>query len=152
MAFQDVPIRENGDDITEAWSNTLRVEGIALETKVNTWLGGGGIVEAQLALANNQAATNITGLVLDKTLYKSALVFFQARRKTDAGEAVFVGRMALMYRDFTNAWDLAVDGLGDELGVTFSITGAGQVQYATDNMAGAGYSGKIVFKAVSFNI
>lgn len=102
----------------------------------------------EATIANNQvAAADITGLVLDSTLYKSVKVYFELHRKTDADERLANGFLTALKKDGA-AWDITTGGSydGDATGVTFSILPSGQVQYTSNNMAGANYSGTIVFR------
>lgn len=49
-------------------------------------------------------------------------------------------------------WAVTVQTIaGIDSGVTFDINSSGQVTYISDNMAGTGYVGQIVFKAKVFN-
>lgn len=102
----------------------------------------------EATIANNQvAAADVTGLVLDSTQYRSVKVYFEIHRKTDSNEALANGFLTAISRD-SGGWDITTGGSydGDATGVSFSITPAGQVQYTSDNMAGANYSGTITFR------
>lgn len=114
-------------------------------------MGASRVGEQSLVIANAQVVSlDITGLVFDKTVCKAAYVFMNVRRKTDSGGVFAVGRLLVIYRDDTASWDLVPELSGDAHGVVFNVTAAGQVQYQSDNMAGAGYTGKMVYKAFSF--
>lgn len=111
------------------------------------------IPETTFTIANNQAsAASVTGLDLDESIYKSYIIFAEVRRKTDSSEVVSVGQIMAFYYDSTSSWlENIIDQLsGDDDGVTFSITAAGQIQYVSDNMAGSNYSGQMTFKAIGF--
>lgn len=150
--FSLIPTRANGQRILHGWFDVLRLAGVALES----YVGSGFIGETSATLANNSAATDVVGLLFDKTLYTSALVNLELRRKTDSNEAVAVGTLALIYRTGIDEWEVVPalngDGGDDGAGVIFSVTSAGQVQYSSDNMAGTNYVGTFKFKAISFNI
>jgi len=115
---------------------------------------GGGIAAEKQVLANNQvAAANVTTLVFDKTVYYGARILYQVNRKTDtaASESVYSGVLYCQYSAQDDSWKIVDDARGedaDSSGTVFSITGAGQVQYVTDNMAGANYVGHIRFMDV----
>lgn len=115
---------------------------------------GDGVTDFMEAdILNNQvAAIDITGMLLDASKYKSAKVFFEIFRKTDSEERVANGYLTAVYKTSTNSWDVTPGGTydGDTSGVTFSILGTGQIQYVSDNMSGANYTGKIKFKDFTF--
>jgi hypothetical protein len=143
-----IPIRANGGRVTAQWFNALRQAIIDLG-------GGGGIPETNFVAANNQvAAANITGLVFDSGLYRSAIVECAISRKTDTAlsEVRAISTIYLLYRLETLTWDLqGPQEYGDFHGITFTVTGAGQVQYTSTNIAGANYVGTIKFRARTFN-
>lgn len=152
MAFSDIPLRENGIKILFGWFDVIRSAGVALEAKVTSFLGANVIAQTTATIANNQAsAANVAGLLLDSTKGKVAHIYAHVRRKTDDGEKVAGGMLTALYRESTALWDVEpVDAIsGDDDGVVFSIVaGTGQVQYASDNMAGANYAGSISFRAM----
>lgn len=147
MSFATITTRQNGQKVTYSWFEALKTAGVAIEN----FLGGGFLVETSFTVANNQSsAANVTGLVFDKNSYKSAYIMATVRRKTNSNEAVSVGRLIAIYKDASSTWELIDELGGDDDGVTFSITAAGQVQYTSDNMAGTGYTGTMRFKALTF--
>lgn len=61
-------------------------------------------------------------------------------------ELVYKGELSGIYRPSTTAWTLALDDqLGDDPGVAFSMTSGGQLQYISNNLMGASYSGTMRF-------
>lgn len=148
MKFADIPDRTPGK-VDVSWWNALKTAGKAIES----FLGAGFVQETAFTIANNSGvAANVTGLVFDKTSYKSAIVSVEIRRKTDTNESVCNGTLSLLYRDLAAAWEIVENLSGDSHGLTLSITSGGQVQYTSDNMTGANYSGKLKFKAISFAV
>ena len=112
------------------------------------------VINSMIATINNNVttATDVTDMLLDSASYKSAKVFFEIFRKTDSEERVANGWLTAVYYTATNSWDITPGGSydGNETGVIFSITAAGQVKYTSDNMAGTNYSGQITFKEFTF--
>lgn len=103
----------------------------------------------QLTLANNVAATNVTGLVFDKTKIQSFVIKYTIYR---AGGTIKVqSGMLLGVTDGTN-WEIAempfaiVPSTASDAGITFTITSAGQVQYASDDNSDAGPTSKLLWK------
>ena len=123
----------------------------ALETEIETLPVGsaGDIQEASFAMSNNQAApANVTGLAFASGVVRSftALVSVEIDATVD------------LYEQFTlnginkgGSFDMSVYAVGDNSGVTFSITSAGQVQYTSGNAAGF-VSGSIKFRAITTSV
>lgn len=106
------------------------------KTKLDGISGGsaGDISETSFSAANNQvAAANVTGLAFANGTVRSF----------DALVSVTIDATADLYESFRllgvqkgAGWDMAVEAVGDESNITFSITAAGQVQYTSGNEAG----------------
>lgn len=105
-----------------------------------------GAMEAEIL--NNQAvAVDVEGLVLDEEKYLSARVFYEIHRETGSGERLANGEMVFLY--YNGAWDIdpgSVTQMPGDHGVVFSVTAGGQVQYTSDNMAGADYLGTVLLR------
>lgn len=136
MSFSDIPSRENGPAITATWFNAIRTAGIALESFLGTVTG-----LTSFTIANNQAAAaDVTGLLFNGTSVKMAIVDYRIRRRTTGGgaeERVQGGSFVALYKATAATWSITPGPQsGDDAGVEFSITNAGQVQYVSDNQAG----------------
>lgn len=106
--------------------------------------------------ANNQSTANVTGALLDSTLYSSSLITVYLKRKTSTGYRFARVYIDAIYNSFTSGWELvdyvekgSTNLTGEPSGITWSLTSAGQLQYATDNMAGASYTGVSSFAVSS---
>jgi hypothetical protein len=112
----------------------------------------------QFVLANNQVgAANITGMIFDKTIYKSAEIEFDLYRKDAVKEVSVMGRMYAIFKPVANTWEIfgpTIDGdLTNDHGVVFTIDAAtGQVQYTSDNFAGGSYVGLLRFRMKRFKL
>lgn len=123
----------------------------ALETEIETLPVGsaGDISETSFSMANNQvAAANVTGLA-----FASGVV-----RSFTALVSVEIDATADLYEQFTlnginkgGSFDMSVYAVGDNSGVTFSITSAGQVQYTSGDVPGF-VSGAIKFRAITTSV
>jgi hypothetical protein len=136
MSFADIPSRSNGPAITATWFNSIRTAGIALESFLGTITG-----LTTFTIVNNQvAAADVTGLLLNSTNVKMAVIDYRIRRRTSGGgadERVQGGSMVALYKQTAATWSLTPGPQsGDDAGVEFSITNAGQVQYVSDNQSG----------------
>lgn len=104
----------------------------------------GDIQETSFSAANNQAAVaNVTGLAFAAGTVRSfsALV------------SVEIDATGELYEQFTlqginknGSFNLSVDSVGDNSGIVFSITSAGQIQYTSTNVSGF-VSNSIKFRA-----
>ncbi|MGZ3696472.1 MAG: hypothetical protein ACXWPM_00085 [Bdellovibrionota bacterium] len=98
-------------------------------------------------VANAQgAAVNLPNLSFDPAQTKTARIFYRIDRNDNVTERVSTGDLWVRYRPVGGTWEIDDDSHGDEDGVEFSITAAGQVQYTSDNMAGGGYSGTMSYQ------
>lgn len=109
----------------------------------------GDIAETTFAVANNQStAAPVTGLAFANGVVRS----FDAHVSVeiDAGADVFETFRILGIQK-NGAWDIAVESVGDESLVEFTITAAGQLQYTSAAYAGF-VSGSIKFRAVTTSL
>lgn len=112
---------------------------------------------APFSLANDITIfANITGLILDKTKYKSAVITCDVYRKTATLEYSTIVILSLIYFPVLNQWKLAPveeKSPGPLSGVTFAVDSTtGQVSYKSSNMAGGTYDGYLRYKLSRFNI
>ncbi len=114
----------------------------------------GTMVETTFTIANNQgAAADVTGLVYSSASTHGAYINYILRRRTDSAEKVATGKLTVRYFKDAATWDIHNEAESSlDLGVTFSITAAGQVQYTSDNLAGASYFGQLRWYSQSFGV
>lgn len=114
--------------------------------------------EIDFLIANNQTSfANITGMVLDKTDFKSAMISFDAYRKdATPTEKSSWGRLYAIYKPVLDTWSLhgpeLIGDSDDDIGLEFDITSAGQVRYKSSNYTGGSYAGTLRFKLERFKI
>ena len=109
----------------------------------------GDINETSFSAANNQAAAaDVTGLAFANGVVRSF----------DAQVSVAIDATADLFETFNlrgiqkgASWDMAVVSNGDDSGIVFSITNAGQVQYTSTNEAGF-VSNTVKFRAITTSI
>jgi hypothetical protein len=106
----------------------------------------GDMDEATFSVANSIAvATSITGLVFSNAATRSAKVIYSLF--INATSALYeTGELNLIQK--AASWDIAQSFSGDDSGVTFSITSAGQVQYTSSTYPGF-TSGKLEFRSIT---
>lgn len=109
----------------------------------------GDINETSFALANNQVvAANVTGFAFANADVRGFKAF--ATVEIDATADLFES-FELIGIQKGSSWDMSVASVGDDSGVVFSITTAGQIQYVSSNAAGF-VSGSIKFRALTTSI
>lgn len=104
----------------------------------------GDIQETSFSIANNQgSAANVTGLAFAAGVVRGfkALVSVEIDGTADLYET-----FELVGINKGGSFDMAVNAVGDESGIVFTITSAGQVQYTSANYAGF-VAGLIKFRA-----
>lgn len=95
----------------------------------------------RLTIVNNQGSpASITGMVFDKTIYRSFLITYSIFRSASGGSTRAESGTLKGVTDGSN-WEIDPDSVtcpntGDS-GITFSITSGGQVDYVSDDNGGS---------------
>jgi hypothetical protein len=98
------------------------------------------------SIANNQtSAANVSNILISGASYRSFLVNYNIYRTTNTTEYAQIGTLQCIYKTTAATWNISDTFSGDNAGVTFTITAAGQVQYTSTNMSGTGYAGTMKF-------
>jgi len=109
----------------------------------------GDITETSMSIANNQASpANVTGLAFANATVRSFRV--HASVIIDATADLFEV-YELIGIQKGSSWDMSQSSTGDDAGLTFSITNAGQIQYTSTNNAGF-VSGTLRFRAITTTV
>jgi len=109
----------------------------------------GDISETSFSITNNQVvAASITGFAFANGTVRSfkAHVSVEVDATADLFEV-----LEIIGIQKGSDWDISVESTGDDSGVTFSITSAGQLQYISDSYTGF-VSGDIKFRAITTSI
>lgn len=107
------------------------------------------IEETSFSIANNQAApTNITGLTFSNATVRSfsTIVSVSIDATADLFEVFEIKGIQK-----GSEWDFSVSSTGDNTGISFSITNAGQIQYTSASYAGF-VSGVMKFRASTSSV
>lgn len=109
------------------------------------------IIQTSANIANNvSVATNIPGYSFDTSEVRAISSQFLITRSTDT-PAVTITESGYIEGNFDGTnWNISIRSNGNS-GVDLSITPAGQIQYTSTDLAGAGYVGSIIFEAKVFN-
>ena len=96
QTFAAIPARLNDQQTDASWWNILATAGINIETILG--IGGGAITETTFSFANNQSSpANVTGLLFDHTVNKSAIASVSQRIFTGSNELYCLTRLALTW-------------------------------------------------------
>lgn len=133
-----------------AWGENLSSIITALASVASNQAGTGDITLTSFVPANNQSSVaNVTGLSFDSSLIRGAIIEYSIYRYTASSELSEVGNLYVSYKNSAGSAELAQTHVGSS-GITFSITSGLQIQYTSTNMAGAGYTSKMQFRAKAF--
>ena len=99
----------------------------------------GDIPRTSFTAADNQAvAANITGLAFANATVRGFEAQITIVRNTSYAQYSLKGIQK------SASWEMSQDYIGDDAGITFSITSAGQIQYTSTN---TGFTGALLFRA-----
>jgi len=141
-----------GDQILVAdASDSNALKKVTVQTIVDLAGAGsaGDIAETSFAIANNQASpADVTGLAFANATVRGFEVL--ATVEIDATADLYE-TYALYGIQKGASWDMSQESVGDDSGIIFSITNAGQIQYISQSYAGF-VSGSIKFRARTTSI
>lgn len=149
------------NSVQEELAAVIEAAGITLAKGTNNQLLSaiGGLSqnnqEATFAIANNQSTfADITGMILDKTIYYGAEIIGHVYRKDAGQEVSSFMKVRCLFSPVANAWELiGPEFIGTDPGITdLEITSTGQVRYKSSNFAGGSYVGELRFKMNRFKI
>lgn len=139
---------EQGTD--PAWGETASAWAEEVTDVLNSITSVDDILLTSFSLTNNQTTfADINGLTFSKTSVRSARITLDIYITTSTEELQESVDMILGYKNTADEFRLSILSSGDDCGLTFNITSAGQIQYKTTNISGTSYSGTIKFKALT---
>lgn len=126
-----------------------KVDPTQVRQAIQSLIGLGGGSQIKFAIANAVGPLPVTGLVLDKADFKGAIVHFDLERFTDTQNVQEQGFLFLTHDTDDDVWRISLSSNLDDAGVVFSITGAGEVEYTSDDLTGANYNGFIRISSIT---
>ena len=139
---------EHGED--PQWGEELNAFLVEVSDVLGSITSVDDILLTSFSLTNNQSTfADINGLTFSKTSVRSARITLDIYITTSTEELQESVDMILGYKNTADEFRLSVLSSGDNSGVTFNITSAGQIQYKTTNISGTSYAGTIKFKALT---
>jgi hypothetical protein len=114
---------------------------------INSTGGGSGIPSpTSFSLANNLPnATNITGLTFNPASVMGFVIEYMIVRSSSTTRVCSIGRFRAVYNSNISAWLTSDDYAGDNSGIDFGVTSAGQVTYTSTNITGTSYTGTLKY-------
>lgn len=134
------------------WGENATDWATAVTNQLSTLSVPGDISLTSFNLANNQSSSiDVIGLSFDIGSVLMATIEYYIKRSTDSSNYSEGGFLLAVYNPVSLTWSWNKYKAGSSGptsdGVQFSITSSGQVQYTSDNISGANYTGQIKFKA-----
>lgn len=135
----------------EAWGQSTTDLLLAMVDALNASASAGDIADnTEVIILNNQTTPqNVTNLVFDNAVTKSASIDYYIYRVAGSTELGEVGTIRLIYKDVANSWALDRTQGGDNCGVEFDVDSSGQVTYTSSSLSGSPYSGVMKYRARS---
>ena len=120
-----------------------------LASQMVNYVGTEAIPETTFSIANNQSsAANVTGFLFTNGVTRC----FEARAFITINATTPIYEELKLYGiQKASTWDLTVTSIGDNSGISFVITNAGQLEYYSPNFAGF-VSGTMKFNAYTNNV
>ncbi len=106
---------------------------------INSSGGGGSGIPAPTSFSLSEGVSNqpITGLLFSPASVLAFVIEYTIVRTKSSTKVCSVGRFRAIYNSSTSTWLTSDDYAGDNAGVDFSVTAAGQVNYTSTALAGA---------------
>lgn len=143
------PYPDDGDE--PGWGGAATDWAEEVTDVLEVLLGADDIPETTFNVANNiSSPLDVVGLVFNPAVVRSAVVDYSIYRSTNTTELAEKGRMELIYKNGGtpgSKWTIGRAFFGDDAGLTFTMTDAGQIQYVSTNVTGTSYVGQMVFEA-----
>jgi hypothetical protein len=130
-------------------SDTQVPSALAVKTYVDAIPSSIIVNQISFNIANNQSsAANITGLLFSPLTFRGIIITYSIYRQSSLASAAQIGELKFVYNTATGDWYLSDTGAGQNAGVEFSITNAGQIQYTSTLYDGTGYVGVLKYSLV----
>jgi hypothetical protein len=134
------------------WGEAATGWAVEVTTALQSLEGVNDILQTTFNIANNTSvAAEIVGLIFNAAQVRSAIVEYSVYR-TGTGPTVELsetGTLHLIYKNgaaVNSKWSIGRVFFGDDAGVLFTMTDAGQVKYTSTNISGT-YTGTMHFSA-----
>lgn len=117
-----------------AGNETVQAPSVAA-MKAYVGFSAGDVLETSFAVVNNAAVlTDITGFAFANATTRS----FEAQVSIDRSGDGLYEKFDIEGIQKAGSWDISVEAVGDDSGIEFDITAAGQMQYTSSNLTSGG--------------
>lgn len=114
---------------------------------IEMFLRGGRKLPISQAIANNTGPADVTGFEFDSALIRSKIALYSIERKSDDSNVQESGLIFITRDTADGIWRIETINLLDDSGMVFSdavVAGTvSKLQYTSNDLAGANYSGNI---------
>jgi hypothetical protein len=122
---------------------------LAVKTFIESIPGSTVSSEEEFTVANNQTSfADITDLAFNPANIRSATIEYAIYRETDEDQFAQAGELRFIYNTGLDQWFLSDTYAGQNAGVEFGITTAGQVQYTSSLVSGGSYVGELKYSII----
>jgi hypothetical protein len=127
-------------------SDTQIPSALAVKTYVDAIPSSIIVSQISFNIANDQSSpANITGLLFNPATFRGLILTYSLYRESSTTSAAQIGELKFVYNTADDAWFLSDTYAGQNAGVEFSITNAGQVQYTSSLYSGISYTGVLKY-------
>ncbi len=131
------------------WGSQATGWATAVTNVLSDLLGPNDILETAFNIANNQTSfADVNGLIFSAASVRAAQITYSVYRASTSNPSGFTeeGTIQLIY-DNNVGWSIIQGNLLGNSGVTFQVTGAGQIQYKSSDIGALNYSGTMKYRA-----
>jgi hypothetical protein len=119
---------------------------LAVKTYIESIPSSIGASEVSFTVANNQSSfANITDLAFNPANIRSATIEYAIYRSTSLSQLAQAGELRIVYNTGLNKWFFSDSYAGQNAGVEFNVTNAGQIQYKSSLISGGSYAGTLKY-------
>lgn len=149
LVVNNIPFEYPSSGDEPGWGGDATGLIIEVVRSLNDIIGPDDILQTSFSVANNQATfIDVTGLAFNAGSVRSAQVEYSVYRISDSNPLgkTESGLMTVLY-DNNAGWALAIGPVLGNSGISFDITGTGQIQYKTTDIGSLNYQGVMKFRA-----
>jgi hypothetical protein len=127
-------------------SDTQIPSALAVKTYVDAIPSSIIVNQVSFNIVNDQSSpANITGLLFNPATFRGIILTYSLYRESSTTSAAQIGELKFVYNTADDAWYLSDTYAGQNAGVEFSITNAGQIQYKSSLYSGISYTGVLKY-------
>lgn len=137
------------------WGQAATGWATEVTTVLSTIVNADDILETGFNIANSvSSVANVTALSFNPGTVRSVDVEYSIYRFSSLNELSEAGTLTLVFKNggtIGSKWSIGRVSVGDDAGVNFFMTDAGQMQYTSTAITGTSYQGTLKFTAKTTN-